>query len=160
MKSRLYMATQTIPLPRGEVFAFFSCPRNLEAITPPWLKFRMVHQTTVEVGKNTELTYRLRVHGIPLTWVSRITEWEPGRKFVDEQIRGPYALWHHTHTFEDVENGTRIGDRVAYRLPLAPFSHWLAGPFVEADVNKIFEFRRRRIEELLPAEGSLRESSS
>lgn len=157
MKPRLFTATQTIPLPRGEVFAFFSSPRNLEAITPPWLRFRMIHQSTDDLGRDTELTYRLKVHGVPLKWVSRITEWVPGERFVDEQISGPYAQWHHTHTFQDVPGGTLIGDRVAYRLPLAPFSHWVAGPLVDADVRKIFEYRRRRIEELLPGKNPVPE---
>lgn len=110
----------------------------------------MINQTTPEIRENTEFTYRLRVHGIPLTWVSRISEWVPGERFVDEQIRGPYASWHHTHTFEEIEGGTRIGDRVRYRLPLSPISDWIAGRFVASDIEKIFDFRRRRIAELLP----------
>ena len=157
MKPRVYTTTQTIAMPREEVFAFFANPRNLEAITPPWLQFRIVGQTTETVCENAEFTYRLKVHGIPLTWISRISEWVPGERFVDEQIRGPYALWHHTHEFEDVEGGTLISDRILYQLPLAPFSHWIAGRFVAQDVRKIFEFRRRRIAELLAASSSAAE---
>jgi ligand-binding SRPBCC domain-containing protein len=154
MQDRVFTAEQLVPVSRAEVFAFFSDPRNLEAITPPWLQFRVVDRTTEDVRESSELTYRLKLRGIPLTWVSRISEWVPGERFVDEQIRGPYAKWHHTHTFEDVPGGTRIGDRVLYRLPLAPLSHWIAGGFVAADVRKIFKFRRRRIEELLSAEAT------
>jgi ligand-binding SRPBCC domain-containing protein len=149
MKPRVFEAAQTVPVPRDEVFAFFSDPRNLEAITPPWLNFRIVERSTEDVRKNSVFTYRLKVHGIPMTWKSLISEWVPGERFVDEQIRGPYALWHHTHTFEDAAGGTRIGDRVLYRLPLAPLGDWIAGRFVDADVRKIFEYRRGRIEELL-----------
>ncbi len=126
MKSRLYHMTQTLARPREEVFSFFATPRNLEAITPPWLHFRMIDQTTPEIRENTELTYRLTIRGIPLTWVSRISEWVPGERFVDEQIRGPYASWHHTHTFEEIEGGTRIDDRIRYSLPLSPMSYWIA----------------------------------
>ena len=121
MKPRTFTATQTIPVPREKVFAFFSDPRNLEAITPPWLQFRIVGRTTEDVRENSEFTYRLKLHGIPLKWVSRISEWVPRERFVDEQIRGPYAMWHHTHTFEDVHGGTRIGDTLRFREPRARF---------------------------------------
>jgi len=149
--SRIFTASQTIARPREEVFAFFANPRNLEAITPPWLRFRVVDAPPGEIRENSVLTYRLSLRGIPITWVSRISEWVPGERFVDEQIRGPYALWHHTHTFEDDAGGTRVGDRVVFRLPLAPVGDWIAGRFVASDVRRIFEFRRRRIAELLRA---------
>lgn len=149
MNPREYTVSQIVPLPRDKVFAFFSNPHNLEAITPPWLQFRVVDQSTEDVRENSEFTYRLKLRGIPLKWVSRISEWVPGVRFVDEQIQGPYSLWHHTHTFEDVEGGTLIRDRVLYRLPFAPLSHWVAGNFVASDVKKIFEYRQQRTEEIL-----------
>lgn len=148
MSTHVFTASQIIPRPRRGVFRFFADPRNLEAITPPWLRFRIVHQTTERIAERSEFTYRLKMRGIPLTWVSRIEEWRPGERFVDRQIRGPYALWHHTHTFEDVCEGTRIGDRVVYRLPLEPFSHWIAGRWVASDVKRIFDYRRARLAEL------------
>ena len=149
MNCQLFTTTQTILMPRDEVFEFFASPRNLEAITPPWLQFRIVEQSTEEVHEETRLTYRLNLHGLPMNWVSRISEWIPGERFVDEQISGPYAMWHHTHTFQDFNGGTLIGDRVVYRLPLAPFGEWIAGRFVASDVRKIFDYRRRKIAELL-----------
>jgi ligand-binding SRPBCC domain-containing protein len=152
MEPRLYTASQTVPRPRADVFAFFSDAQNLEAITPPWLSFRMVHRTPGEMRPGTELTYRLKIHGIPVRWVSRITEWVPDQRFVDEQIRGPYAIWHHTHTFEEVDGGTRIDDLVRYRLPVAPLGDWIAGWLVARDVRRIFDYRRLRIAELLTAE--------
>lgn len=154
MKTRFYATSQTIARPREEVFAFFATPRNLEAITPPWLRFRIVGQTTDDVQLDTEFTYRLRLRGIPLKWVSRISDWVPGERFVDEQVRGPYALWRHTHTFEDVPRGTLIRDRVVYRLPLGPVGDWLAGRFVASDVSRIFDYRRQRTAGLLSASGS------
>ncbi|RMF75474.1 MAG: CDP-paratose 2-epimerase [Acidobacteria bacterium] len=155
MRDQLFEAEQTIPRPRSEVFAFFADPANLESITPPWLRFRIVARTTAAVRDGSEFTYRLRLHGLPLTWVSRITRWEPGTRFVDEQVRGPYALWEHLHTFRDGEGGTVVGDRVRWRLPLAVLSHPFAAPFVRRDVERIFAFRRRRLEKLLavPAPG-------
>lgn len=149
MREQVFAAEQRVPRPRDEVFGFFSDPANLEALTPPWLRFRIVARTTEAVREGSEFTYRLRLHGLPLTWISRITRWEPGTCFVDEQIRGPYALWRHTHTFEDVDGGTLVGDRVRWRLPLAAVSHPLVGPLVQRDVERIFSFRRQRLEHML-----------
>jgi ligand-binding SRPBCC domain-containing protein len=149
--NEIFTAEQFVPLPRDRVFAFFSTPRNLEAITPPWLKFRIVHESAPQPGEGVEYTYRLLMRGIPMRWKSRLTEWVPGERFVDVQLRGPYAEWHHTHTFEDVEGGTLIRDRVSYRLPFGWFGRLVAGRLVAADVSKIFEYRRRKTAELLEA---------
>jgi len=144
-----FVAEQFIPLPRDEVFALFATPRNLEAITPPWLGFRIVHESAPQPGPGVEYTYRLLLRGLPLRWESRITDWVPGQRFVDVQLRGPYACWHHTHEFADAPGGTWIRDRVAYRLPFGWLGRVLAGRFVAADVRRIFEYRKARTEELL-----------
>lgn len=148
MHDRVFRAEQLIPRPRAEVFAFFCDPANLERITPPWLRFRILGRSSGEMRAGTELTYALRLRGLPLTWVSRISEWVPGERFCDEQIRGPYALWRHTHRFEDRGDGTWMEDHVVYRLPLAPWSHLLAGPLVAADIRRIFRYRRQVIDRL------------
>ena len=96
---------QELPGTPDEVFPFFAEARNLEAITPPFLNFHVVSADEMRVGALIE--YRLRLHGIPIRWLTRIEEWEPGVRFVDAQIRGPYALWHHTHEFEPHDDGTR-----------------------------------------------------
>jgi ligand-binding SRPBCC domain-containing protein len=149
MQDRVFIADQLVPLARDEVFGFFSDPRNLEAITPPFLGFRIVGQSTAELREGTELTYRLRIHGMPVTWRSKIAEWCPNERFVDVQLKGPYARWHHTHSFHDRGPATLIRDRVLYRLPLGRLGHWAAGRFVAADVQKIFEYRAARTAELL-----------
>lgn len=154
MQDQIYTAEQIIPRPREEVFAFFCEPRNLEAITPPWLRFRIADQSTNDLEQGTELTYRLRVHGLPFTWRSRIEEWEPDRGFVDVQLKGPYAKWHHTHTFEAKGSYTVIRDKVRYRLPLGRLGHWVAGGFVTSDVEKIFAYRAAKTAELLLANGN------
>lgn len=153
MQDRVFTAEQHVALPREEVFAFFSEPANLEAITPPWMGFRIVGQSTPEIEEGTELTYRLRIRGLPVTWRSRIDEWRPNQRFVDVQLQGPYAVWHHTHTFRDDAGGTLIGDRVRYRLPLGRLGHWIAGRLVASDVRKIFEYREAKTLELLRARG-------
>jgi ligand-binding SRPBCC domain-containing protein len=153
MQDQVFTAEQLVPLPREAVFAFFSEPSNLEAITPSWLRFRIVSRSTAEIEEGTELTYRLRIRGLQMTWRSRIDEWRPNERFVDVQLKGPYAKWHHTHSFHDHEEGTLIRDRVIYCLPLGKLGHWIGGRFVASDVRKIFAYRTARTAELLQAAG-------
>ena len=91
---------QRLPAPPTEVFPFFADAGNLEAITPAWLRFAIVPPPPADVRAGALIEYRLRLHGIPVSWLTRIEEWVPGERFVDVQLRGPYALWHHTHEFE------------------------------------------------------------
>ena len=149
MNDQVFTAEQLVPVPREVAFAFFSTPANLEAITPPWLRFRIVHQSTPELREGTELSYRLRIHGLPVTWRSRIDEWRPNERFVDVQLKGPYALWHHTHSFHDSGPDTLIRDRVLYRLPLGRLGQWIGGRFVASDVRQIFAYRAAKTLELL-----------
>lgn len=160
MEDRVFTAEQRVPVPRAQAFAFFSAAANLEAITPPWLKFRIVHQSTSELSRGTELTYRLWIHGLPVTWRSRIDEWQPNERFVDVQLKGPYAAWHHTHSFHECEESTLIRDRVIYRLPLGWLGRILGGRFVASDVKEIFAYRAARTGELLRQGASLLVSSS
>lgn len=153
MQDRLFITEQRVPRPRREVFAFFSDPRNLEAITPPWLRFRIVGQSTPEIEEGTELTYRLRIHGLPVTWRSRIDEWSPDERFIDTQLSGPYARWQHTHSFHDLGEETLIRDCVLYRLPLGRLGRWLGGRRVASDVKRIFAYRAARTAELLRTAG-------
>jgi ligand-binding SRPBCC domain-containing protein len=153
MQDQVFRAEQLVPLPREAVFAFFSDAHNLEAITPPWLGFRIADQSTEVIERGTELTYRLRIHGLPVTWRSRIDEWSPHERFVDVQLKGPYAKWHHTHSFHDRGTATLIRDRVLYRLPMGWLGHCLGSRFVASDVKRIFDYRAARTEELLMAAG-------
>jgi len=132
-----------------EVFPFFSDPGNLEKITPAFLRFKLLGTTTPQIGNGTLISYALRLHSIPLRWQSRIESWTPNRMFVDVQTRGPYTLWHHTHEFEPDDGGTLIRDRVRYRLPFGALGDVIAGWLVRRDLDAIFDFRRRRIEELM-----------
>jgi ligand-binding SRPBCC domain-containing protein len=146
---KIFKTAQIVRAPVETVFAFFSDPSNLETITPPSLRFRILRRSTDEMRSGTEFTYRLKLYGIPLTWRSLICDWNPGRSFVDVQLQGPYAKWHHTHTFTPVNQGTLVRDRVIYRLPLGRFGEWIAGRFVESDVKRIFRHRHQRVEQLL-----------
>ena len=90
---------QFLPHPVETVFGFFAEAANLERITPPLLGFRVLTCGPIEMRAGTLIEYRLRLHGIPVGWLTRIEEWEPGVRFVDMQLAGPYRLWHHTHAF-------------------------------------------------------------
>jgi len=143
------LVEQRLALPPERVFPFFSDPRNLEKITPDFLRFRVLGMTTPEIADGTLIDYALRLHGIPVRWQSRIESWTPNRRFVDEQIRGPYAWWHHTHEFEPDAGGTIVRDRVRYRLPLGALGESVAGWLVRRDLAAVFDFRRKRIAELM-----------
>src|SRR5438270_507189 len=107
----------TAPVPLAQVFRFFEDARNLEKITPPWLNFRIVNPDHIQMRKGAEIDYVIRWMGLPIRWKTVIQEYDPPRKFVDEQSRGPYSLWRHTHIFEETKAGVVIRDRVDYRLP-------------------------------------------
>jgi ligand-binding SRPBCC domain-containing protein len=128
------------------VFPFFSEAQNLEVITPPWLKFEVLTPAPIAMRVGTLIDYRIRIHGVPIRWRTEIAEWQPPARFVDVQLRGPYRLWHHTHSFEESAGGTLCVDRVRYRPRGGALVHWL---FVRRDVERIFEFRRHKMSELL-----------
>lgn len=136
-------ASQFVPRPLDEVFPFFSDPANLEKLTPPFLNFHIVDVSTADIQEGTRILYRLKVHGIPFRWLSVIEQWSPPHHFVDNQIKGPYRLWHHTHRFEEVEGGTSVIDEVIYRVPGGALVNRL---FVEKDVRGIFAYRQTQLE--------------
>ncbi len=139
---------QFLAQPVDEVFPFFADAYNLERITPPLVRFRVVSQDPAEMRVGTLIEYRLRLHGLPVEWLTRIEAWEPNKGFVDNQLVGPYRLWHHTHTFEERDGGTLMRDTVRYAMPAWPFGE-LAMPLVRRDLETIFDFRRYNVEELL-----------
>jgi len=129
-----------------ELWPFFCNANNLEEITPPFLAFRVLGMSTPGIGAGTRIDYRLRLNGIPVAWRSRIEDWEPPRRFVDLQERGPYALWHHTHEFVPLAGGTLMRDTVRYRLPAGWLGALAGGPRVDTDVGRIFDYRARMID--------------
>lgn len=127
-----------LPRPRSEVFAFFADAANLDRLTPPWLGFRILTPPPIVLRQGALIDYRLRLHGLPLRWRTRIEVWDPPRRFVDLQLRGPYRLWHHTHTFTEQGGGTLCRDVVRYAVPGGP---WIDRLFVRRDLRRIFAHR-------------------
>ena len=145
---------QPLALPAERVFEFYSDARNLERITPPWLGFEVTTPGAIEMRPGTLIDYRLRLRGVPVRWRTRIETWEPPHRFVDVQLRGPYALWEHTHSFEpDGGAGVVIGDRVRYALPLGPLGDLAHTLLVRRDLERIFDYRRHAVAELLGGAG-------
>jgi ligand-binding SRPBCC domain-containing protein len=130
---------QFFPRSREELFPFFADAFNLEQITPPWVRFRILTPPPIEMRVGALIDYSLRIRGVPVRWRTEITAWEPPFRFVDEQRRGPYRLWRHEHRFVEESRGVRMYDRVEYR---APGGEWLRRWLVAPDIERIFRYRR------------------
>ncbi len=125
-----------------DVFPFFADASNLERITPPWLNFKVLTPTPIAMHPGTLIDYRLRWRVVPVRWRTLISTWDPPHRFVDEQIRGPYRIWHHEHIFDRQGSRTVMRDRVHFLAPLARLSHPLV---VRRDIERIFAYRRAAI---------------
>jgi len=137
---------QFLPRPREEVFTFFTDIRHLGDMTPGFLHFRILTPLPLELKADACIDYRLRLFGIPLRWTTRIEAFEPGVRFSDSQLRGPYRSWLHTHEFRDLDGGTLMRDRVDYELPLGPLGGLAHKLWVRRSVERIFDYRRDVLE--------------
>jgi ligand-binding SRPBCC domain-containing protein len=141
---------QVFPKTPDEIFPFFSDAHNLEKITPGFLRFNVLTPRPIDMKSGTIIDYKLKVRGVPIRWRTRIESFDPPRMFVDNQIKGPYQRWHHTHTFQPTPDGkgTIAKDRVEYEPPgwfLKPVINFL---FVQRDVKAIFEHRGKVLAEM------------
>lgn len=153
MKTYKLERTQVIERSRSETFAFFSDASNLERITPPFLRFRMVTPRPIGMEAGTILEYELAMFGVRLHWKSLIERWTPEESFVDVQLKGPYSLWRHTHTFEELdENRTLMRDHVEYGIPLSILGRIAHAIFVKHSLKKIFDYRTATTAQLLAPE--------
>jgi ligand-binding SRPBCC domain-containing protein len=134
---------QLVARPREDVFAFFEKPENLARITPPWLGFRILTPSPIVMGWGAEFEYTIKVMGIRMRWKSLISDYQPPFRFVDEQTKGPYSYWHHTHTFTEVDGGTLVGDEVKYAMPFGMIGTLVQRLAVGRQLEAIFSYRAR-----------------
>ncbi len=149
--TREKVSEQWVPHAPESIWPYFCDERNLEELTPGFLHFKVLSKSTRELGEGTLIDYRLKLNGIPIGWQSRIENWQPARRFIDTQVKGPYSYWHHAHEFIPLANGTLMRDVVRYRLPFGWLGSVVAGRKVESRVNQIFSHRSTKIAERFAA---------
>jgi ligand-binding SRPBCC domain-containing protein len=135
----------TIPASLDEVFSFFSEAENLNAITPPWLYFKILTPLPIKMKKNALIDYSIKLLGLQMTWKTEISDWQPPHRFTDRQIKGPYRVWEHAHIFEERGGETQMEDVIRYAVPgfvLSPLIHFL---FVRPRLERVFDFRETAI---------------
>lgn len=142
---------QLIPAPRDKVFAFFSSAENLGRLTPPFLKLRILSPLPIEMKRGQLIAYSIGLGGVPMNWLTEISEWQPNDRFVDVQLRGPYRYWHHLHEFRDVPGGTEMRDVVDYELPLGPLGAIAHGVMVKRLLERVFAYRFEAVTAAFPA---------
>ena len=141
--------TQIINDSIENVFDFFSKPENLKTITPEKLSFNILTPIPINMDKGTVIDNTIRLFGVRVHWRTLITKYNPPYEFVDEQIKGPYNFWHHTHKFKKVDGGVEISDKVIYSIPMGVFGSVLHFLWIKRDLEKIFTHRRKVIEDIL-----------
>lgn len=140
-----------IRAPLSEVWDFFSSPKNLQKITPPAMGFKILAGGEGKMYPGQMIAYTVRpLAGIPITWITEITHVQEGSFFVDEQRKGPYAIWHHEHHFTEVEGGVEMTDIVSYTLPLGWLGVLAHSLFVKRQLKTIFDYRSVVIEKYFP----------
>jgi len=140
--------SQRVEVPPEQAFEFYGDAANLEPMTPPWLHFEVTTPGPVTLRAGALLDYKLKLHGVPVRWQTRIEIWEPPVRFVDTQAKGPYSLWEHTHLFEKHGDGaTVIHDRVRYAIPFGPLGAIAHRLFVRRDLERIFDYRGEAVAE-------------
>lgn len=137
-----------IPSPLEQVFSFFGDAENLERITPPWLNFQILSPRPIQMAVGTKIVYQIRWHGPRMRWTTEIVEWNPPFGFVDVQLKGPYRLWRHSHSFAKQRDGTLMRDLVCYELPFGWLGQIAHAAIVRKNLAEIFDYRVRAISEI------------
>ena len=131
------------------VFKKNSKPINLAKITPKRLGFRIITPLPIEMKSGTIIDYYIKIFSFPIRWRTIITNYEYPSQFIDQQLKGPYSFWHHTHTFEKTENGTLIKDQIRYVVPFGFLGRILNYLWIKRDLKNIFNYRKNKIKQLI-----------
>lgn len=150
MKTHSLIRKTIIKRPLHEVFGFFSKAENLNLLTPPELQFSILTPLPIEMKKGTLIDYKIKLNGIPFRWKTEISEWKLNDCFVDQQLKGPYRIWHHTHAFKSIPEGTEMTDTVKYLSPGWIFEPLIQFLFVKKKVEGIFDYRNSKLKEIFP----------
>ncbi|WP_290733108.1 TIGR01777 family oxidoreductase [Halobacteriovorax sp. JY17] len=142
----LFKRHQWVKSPLEDVFQFFSDVKNLETITPKNLSFKIVGMNTDQIKTGSLIDYKLKIHGIPAKWKTKINNFEKNKSFIDEQLKGPYSKWVHQHDFQSLKNGTLISDKIVYKVPFGILGNLVSGWFISRDVKSIFNYRNAVID--------------
>lgn len=153
MKPHIFEKTVVIERSRDEIFDFFKQAENLQKLTPHWLDFKILTPLPIKMEEGARIDYQLKLMGIPITWRTVTSEWEPPHKFVDVQLSGPYRVWRHTHSFEETPEGTLMRDRVEYLPKGGPLAPLISQLFVRKRIEEIFRYRNREIMRVFPGPG-------
>ena len=149
MKIYQIKSKQILPITLDNSWNFFSDPRNLPKITPPWLNLKITSDLPDKMYEGMIITYKVYPFlGIPSNWVTEITQVKEKNFFIDEQRFGPYKFWHHQHHFKQIDEGIEMEDIVTYALPLDPLSRPINSLIVENKVKGIFKFREEVLNKL------------
>ena len=149
MKLYVLKKEQVVSQNISTVFDFFSKPENLSVITPPKMNFKIFTPSPIDMKEGTLIDYTINIMFMPIRWRTLITKYDPPNIFVDQQLSGPYSMWHHTHTFEQLgDNETLIKDEVIYSIPFAFIGSIVRYLYIKGELEKIFTYRNNKIEEI------------
>jgi len=147
MKVYKLQYTHIIDSDINKVFDFFSNPENLALITPSKLDFKILTPVPIKMKEGQLIDYTIKLAGFNVRWRTMITEYLPMKSFVDQQLVGPYSMWHHTHEFEELDGCIKMIDTINYVMPFGLIGRIVNAFWVKRDLNKIFEYRKKIINE-------------
>ena len=148
---KLYTLKKEQIIPRNilDVFDFFSKPENLSVITPSKMGFKILTPSPIEMKEGALIDYTVKIIGLPIRWTTLITKYDPPNLFIDQQLKGPYSMWHHTHNFKKLnDNETLIEDIVVYSVPYSFIGGLIHSLYIKRDLEKIFSYRSKKIKEI------------
>ena len=146
MKVYTLKSKQKINKSLKEVFDFFKSPENLSKLTPSRLNFKILTPTPIKMKNGQLIDYTIKILGFRVHWRTMITSYLEPHEFIDQQLIGPYSMWHHKHEFEDRGEYVEIIDTVNYIVPFGIIGRLVNYLFIRSDLNKIFKYRKNVIE--------------